>query len=392
MKQPATQILIRFMRLATEASTGEDILPLLADAAVEHAQCDASAVLTITKEGRLRIVASRNLLPSLASFELDSDDLGTQLGRRLALASNGAYAQGHTRMMVSSGELYGALVLLFRDAGEVDAARLELANALTEAAAIRLDKTEQHAELVRTNVELRASQEALVRSGKLRAVGQMASGIAHDLNNILNPVILHLQLAKRAVARGDAKDAEQAIDDARSAARRGVETVERLRDFSRQAPERPAEAADLDALVHDAIAIAKPRMASRGAMSSIVHEKSQASPLLARVHASEIVSALVNLVVNAIDAMPKGGRITVRTAAKDGGVFVEVADDGPGMPPEVEQRVFEPFFTTKGQEGTGLGLAMVYACVQRHAGHVSLETAPGKGSRFTLWFPCGTLE
>jgi signal transduction histidine kinase len=103
--------------------------------------------------------------------------------------------------------------------------------------------------------------------------------------------------------------------------------------------------------------------------------------------AGEIVSAVVNLVVNAIDAMPEGGRITLRTGESNGRAFIEVEDDGPGMPPEVQARVFEPFFTTKGAAGTGLGLAMVYACMERHGGSVSLTSTPGKGTKFTLWFP-----
>ena len=91
--------------------------------------------------------------------------------------------------------------------------------------------------------------------------------------------------------------------------------------------------------------------------------------------------------LSAIDALRDGGTITLRTGESDGGSWVQVADDGSGMPPDVEARVFEPFFTTKGEDGTGLGLAMVYASMQRHGGSVRLETAPGKGTAFTLWFP-----
>jgi signal transduction histidine kinase len=105
------------------------------------------------------------------------------------------------------------------------------------------------------------------------------------------------------------------------------------------------------------------------------------------MHTDEVLSAVVNLVVNAIDAMPEGGIVKVSTGARDEGVAVTVADNGPGMSPEVQARVFEPFFTTKGAEGTGLGLAMVFATMQRHSGAVSLETSPGNGARFTLWFP-----
>jgi signal transduction histidine kinase len=108
-------------------------------------------------------------------------------------------------------------------------------------------------------------------------------------------------------------------------------------------------------------------------------------PVLARP--AELTTAVMNLVVNAFEAMPGGGRITIRTGAEDGRSWLSVEDTGPGMPPDVEQRVFEPFFTTKGDLGTGLGLAMVYACVTRHAGTISLTTAPGKGAKFLLQFP-----
>jgi len=162
-----------------------------------------------------------------------------------------------------------------------------------------------------------------------------------------------------------------------------------LRRSSSAAPSRDARAEDIDLnlLVHEAAEIARPRTASRvaGRISRIVEEPGLPHPVKGR--SADIVSAIVNLVVNAIDAMPNGGNITLRTGESDGASFVQVADDGPGMPPEVESRIFEPFFTTKGAEGTGLGLAMVYACMQRHGGSVKVETAPGRGTTFTLSFP-----
>ena len=123
----------------------------------------------------------------------------------------------------------------------------------------------------------------------------------------------------------------------------------------------------------------------KGALSRVSEELAPTPQVVAQ--SGEIVSAILNLVVNAIDAMPSGGTITLRTGQTDTSSWVAVQDDGPGMPPEIERRVFEPFFTTKGEEGTGLGLAMVYACMQRHGGSVALETAPGRGTTFTLSFP-----
>jgi signal transduction histidine kinase len=142
----------------------------------------------------------------------------------------------------------------------------------------------------------------------------------------------------------------------------------------------------LNALAREAVQLAKPGMASTDSRLSRVHENFGNPPTVLG-QPSEIVSALLNLLVNAAHAAPDGANITVRTGEKRSGGWVAVADDGPGMSPEVQARVFEPFFTTKGAKGTGLGLAMVYATMNRHQGTVHLETEPGKGATFTLWFP-----
>jgi signal transduction histidine kinase len=123
----------------------------------------------------------------------------------------------------------------------------------------------------------------------------------------------------------------------------------------------------------------------RRALSVIKQALDSPPPVLAQ--ADDVLSAVVNLIINAIDALPDGGTILISTGEERGGAWIEVEDDGPGMPPEVEQRVFEPFFSTKGAEGTGLGLAMVYACAARHGGSVTLKTGVGAGARFRLWFP-----
>jgi signal transduction histidine kinase len=249
----------------------------------------------------------------------------------------------------------------------------------------------RRAEQRETKEKLRVSQEALRKTERLRSLGQMAAGLSHDLKNICNPLSLHLQVVRRALTRGQTADAQESVEEMDQILKRAIEVLDRLRDFSRQAPEKRAEVVDLNRIAHEAAELAKPRMALGGRNVSVIREE-LGSPPAVLGHAGEIVSAVVNLVVNAIDALTDGGTITVRTSEDDGKALLSVEDDGPGMPPELQQRIFEPFFTTKGQEGTGLGLAMVFACMERHGGTVTLKSAPGEGARFTLCFPPAPAE
>jgi C4-dicarboxylate-specific signal transduction histidine kinase len=270
-------------------------------------------------------------------------------------------------------------------------ARFLLAEGLIDLAAVALESAAKLEQFARSHAELRASQDTLVCTEKLRALGQMAAGVSHDLVNILNPLSLHLELIDRSLDRGKIAVAKKAVLEMKQVFTRGVQTIERLREYGRQSPESVTEEVDLNRGVHEAGEIAKPRMAARGERTNRIEEQLGAPPMVSG-RSGEIVSAVVNLVVNAIDAMPDRGTVLLRTGESGGGAWVHVADDGPGMPPEIEQRVFEPFFTTKGEKGTGLGLAMVYVSMQRHGGSVKLETGPGKGTTFTLWFPKSRSE
>jgi signal transduction histidine kinase len=388
----AIDVLIRFSRLASDAKMGE-ILPLLAEAAIGQVKADGALVVEISPKGRLQATVTRGVPESaLSGWQGDADCIGEELGGQLlaALGDAGkAFTLARTLPLVSTGGLFGALVLLFEAGHETGARGLQLAHAFVDLAAIAMGRANEVAKLEKVNAELRASREVLARSEKLRSLGQMAAGLTHDLKNILNPLSLHAQLIERAVARSDMAQVTRTVEEMKLVIKRGVETVERLRAFSRQSPEARAMKVDLDELAREAIAIARPRMASRkGALCRIVEDLSGVPPVMAR--GDEVVAAVVNLVANAIDAMPDGGTVTVSTRLDDGprgGVVLTVSDTGPGMTPEVQARVFEPFFTTKGAEGTGLGLAMVFATMQRYGGTVGLDTAPEKGAAFTLWFP-----
>ena len=381
-------VLLRFTRLVVEADNQDEILRLLAVAAVEQVGADGAAVLRIVDDGTGEVVASRGVTRAVAGWKGEADVIGPELGEQLRAQCGGRFQHARVMVMASGGGLYGALVLFARETPVPDGG-VELAQGLVDLAALALNKAARFAQLQRTYADLRTSREAHVRTERLRALGQMAAGISHDLMNLLSPVLLHLEIVKRASAKADLKGVDEGVAELRQAVRRGVETVERLRSFSKQAPEAAPQPADLNHLAHEAVDLSRPRMASRGGRMNKIHEQFGSPPPVS-VRTGEVVSALVNLIVNAIDAMPNGGTVTLRTRAARDGAEIEIEDDGPGMPKEVAERVFEPFFTTKGEAGTGLGLPMVVDCMQRHGGTIALTTKPGKGTKFTLWIPASS--
>lgn len=229
----------------------------------------------------------------------------------------------------------------------------------------------------------KTSPIAAVDGPEARSHGGPRDELAHDLKNILNSVALYLELIQRALKRGTSETALNHVDVMKQLLVRGAEAVDRLRVSGQRDPgeEVVEEEMDLNQLVREACATIEPLG------SPVPRVRLElGSPATFSGCSSQIVSALVNLLVNALDAIAPGGVVTMRTGQSQDRIWVVVMDDGAGMPADVEGHAFEPFFTTKGGRGTGLGLAMVHNCMQRHRGSVSLQTAPGKGSIFTLTF------
>jgi signal transduction histidine kinase len=239
-------------------------------------------------------------------------------------------------------------------------------------------------ELAEANIrrDLRASQAALARSEQLSAIGQMAAGIAHDLINILNPLSLHLHAVEQVVKR-ERSELRESVSEMNTIVRFGLEVVQRLRTFSRGEQVELTPVA-LDPLVHDAVQLARSRAA---ALQKAIRLHEQLGGPTISVRPDEIVAAVVNLVVNAIEAIPAGGNVWVSSEPHGSGAVIEVRDDGPGIPDDIAERVFDAFFTTKGNDGTGLGLAMVRATAERHGGRVEVESAPGSGTAFRVFLP-----
>jgi len=237
--------------------------------------------------------------------------------------------------------------------------------------------------------ELLALQEARARERRLAAVGQLAAGVMHDVNNALNPIMAAAYLLEANATNPEAVR-DYAVRIAK-AAETGAATAARVGRFIRQEPlqaERE-EDVDLSVVCDEVVAMTRPLWAERARGGTIHLERELAEPGTAIVRgiAGEIREALLNLVQNALDAMVGGGTLGLSTRVGDTEARLEVRDSGIGMTAEVRERAFEPFFTTKGRAGTGLGLAEVYGIVKRHRGHAEIESTPGAGTTIRLVFP-----
>jgi CheY-like chemotaxis protein len=235
--------------------------------------------------------------------------------------------------------------------------------------------------------ELLALQEAAARDRRLAAVGQLAAGVMHDVNNALNPIMAAAYLLEMN-AENPAAVRDYAVRIAR-AAETGAATAARVGRFIRQEPllglrEEPV---DLSVMVEEVVAMTRPLWQERAKGGIVKLDQELAADVMVRGIAGELREALLNLVQNALDAMAGGGTLRIRTAVSSDQASVSVSDTGTGMSPEVVERAFEPFFTTKGVNGTGLGLAEVYGIARRHRGRAEIESVVGEGTTVRLIFP-----
>ena len=258
-------------------------------------------------------------------------------------------------------------------------------------------------ELEISNDALRQAQQALIQQERLRALGQMASGIAHDINNAISPIALYTEslLEHETTLSAGARDRlitiQRAIDDV-------AQTVARMREFYRpREPEMDLAEVQLNDLVQQVIDLTRARWSDqpqrRGIMIDLKPRLASELPDV-RGADNEIRDALTNLVFNAVDAMPGGGVIEMRTSTRNTTqkgvalqeVCLEVSDSGVGMDEETRRRCLEPFFTTKGERGTGMGLAMVYGMAQRHGCTLEIDSKTGAGTTIRLIFPVGVAR
>jgi PAS domain S-box-containing protein len=297
--------------------------------------------------------------------------------------------------------VFGVLIASRRDPGSFTSADCEFIHYLSEHVALAAHQVGLYSDLQKAYDDLRQSQNTVLQQERLGALGQMASGIAHDINNAISPIALYTEalLDKEpnlsARARSYLEITQRAIEDV-------AKTISRMREFYRQRePQLILNPVQLNTLIEQVRDLTRARWSDmpqqRGVMIHMAVDLAPELPAVTGIE-SEIREALVNLVFNAVDAMPEGGTLTIRTVPDGGGnsqsksvsgefACLEVSDTGTGMDDATKQRCLEPFFTTKGERGTGLGLAIVYGIAQRSNAQIEIESEPGKGTTVRLIFP-----
>ena len=292
--------------------------------------------------------------------------------------------------LLVNGSVIAILLVAQKKVGAFSSTDCEFLKQLGEHVALAVSQTQLYSDLQKAYDELRQSQQSMLSQERLRALGQMAGGIAHDINNAISPAMMYTEFLLERDSNLDAQTRKR-LTTIKRAIEDVAHTVARLREFYRrdEGPNAPGPV-DLNEALTQVVELTKVRWhdmpQQHGIVIDLKVETKAGIPSVLGI-ASEIREALINLVFNAIDAMPDGGILTLRTYDGEQGIAVEVADSGTGMDEDTRRRCLEPFFTTKGERGTGIGLAMVYGIVQRHSAEIVIDSIVGKGTSMRLVFP-----
>ena len=406
------------VELAARVSKIDDLLGLVLERSMRTVRATAGSIMLLDEDGKtLRVAAARGLpdpalsptvtlgdgVTGTAAQQAETvvvDDMAAD--RRFGDGGAGAFACVPVRV---EDRLIGAINLVRRSGGGAPSqpfgrTDLQFLTTLMAHVGYSLDNARLLAETRETASrlgsavrDLQAAQRRLVEGETLRAMGQMASGMAHHLNNLLAVSSGRIQLLLLRMTDTELKRqlgiAHHAMDDA-------AEVVRRVLEFSVTQPGAADTRIDLEEVVREVVELARPRWHDEAHLRGVtidIRQELSGVPQVAGDHAG-LREVVMNLLMNAIDALPRGGVIALRTWSTGGEVYCSVSDEGEGMSDDVRRRAIEPFFTTKGPQGVGLGLSVAHAIVQRHRGDLTIDSAPGKGTVVTFHMPlaAGTPE
>jgi signal transduction histidine kinase/ActR/RegA family two-component response regulator len=354
---------------------------------------DEAARIPIDENGLSRCVRGQLV------YEPDINEVDFPFPRRLA---RGGLASLVLAPLLVESTVFGVLIVARREPRDFSSADCEFLRQLSEHVALAANQAKLYGALQQAYDDLHQSQLLVTRQERLRALGQMASGIAHDINNAISPIglyaesLLETETGLSPNGRSCLQVIERAIDDVAA-------TVARMREFYRQRePQLALSTVNANLMIKHVTDLTRARWSDmpqqRGIVIEMRQELQDNLPAILGIE-GEIREALTNLIFNAVDAMPDGGTVTLRTRyapqLDDGTgphVLVEVADTGTGMDEATQRRCLEPFFTTKGERGTGLGLATVYGMVERHGAQVAIESRLEHGTTVRLAFPIASPD
>jgi signal transduction histidine kinase len=369
----------------------------------------ATAIAVATGAGGLELVAATGLPAPMAG----ALDVWRQVDVREGLtaelyAGNGQVAcrdvaSRHVseQTFLGGGGFHGCLLLPLRQHGGAITGVLYLADTeMRDFSVEEIEGARVLASMVESAIEngrvsdrwrgaiepTRATPGRLAEIEKARALGEMAGGLARELSNIFAIILGKSRLL---LARAHDEPLRESLGLLEEAAWRGADVVHRLAGLAAPASEEEVGAVDMAALVEETLASTRRRWKDepegRGATIDLVTDLGSAPPV--RANASALRDTVVNLVQNAVDAMPRGGRLSVATRPHEGGVELALEDTGEGIPEDARRRAFDPFFTTRSPQRMGLGLTVAHGVVTRYGGRIGISAGPGGGTRVTIWLP-----
>jgi len=292
-------------------------------------------------------------------------------------------------------QLFGVLNIESDELNGFDEEDLKTLSSFASQMSISIENAQLFSDLKQTLQELKQAQDQIVQAEKLRAMGEMASGVAHDFNNVLAVVLGNIQLLLHQLDHLSPEEIREGLKVIERSSKDGAETIRRIQEFTGVRRDREFVTLSLNEIITEVAGITQPRWRDQTQKKGIqVKLTTQLGNIpMIMGNPSELREVLTNIVFNAVDAMPKGGELTVTTQPQtEDWVEVRIADTGTGMTEEVKKRVFDPFFTTKGVTNSGLGMSVSYGIIKRHGGEILIESELGKGTNFIIHLPTGYGE
>jgi signal transduction histidine kinase/ActR/RegA family two-component response regulator len=286
-------------------------------------------------------------------------------------------------------QVIGVLNIESTEEAQFDEENLKVLSSFANQVSISIQNAQLFSDLKETLRELKQAQDQIIQAEKLRALGEMASGVAHDFNNVLAVILGNIQLLVHQLDRLSLPEIREQLRIIEQSSKDGAETVRRIQEFTGVRRDKEFITLSINSLIKEVITITQPRWKdqtqARGIQITLTSDLEDVPPVFG--NASELREVLTNMIFNAVDAMPEGGDIILSAHAMTNWVEVRVSDTGVGMSDEVKKRVFDPFFSTKGVTNSGLGMSVSYGIVKRHGGEILIESRAGGGACFIIHLP-----